>query len=119
MDFNLVIRTTSKDYLVCINSLSSVRDLKSIVKNEAEIDEDRQRLIYRGRVLQDEAKLSDYCIEDRHVVHLVVRPVASPATPGTPVEPPPSLEHLRQGLLSIRTILSSFEVHSDTELLSV
>ena len=117
MDFNLIIRTTTKDYLVSVNSCSTVRDLKSIVKTSAEIDESRQRLIYRGRVLQDETQLGEYHIEDQHVVHLVVRPEASPISPEavpTPIEPPPSLEHLRQGLLSIRTILSSIDGRSNT-----
>lgn len=38
------------------------------------IAEDRQRLIYKGRVLQDESVLEDYQIEEGHTIHMVARP---------------------------------------------
>jgi hypothetical protein len=38
------------------------------------VPEDRQRLIYRGRVLHDQSPLNEYKIEDGHTVHMVAKP---------------------------------------------
>ena len=43
-------------------------------QNSTSIPEDRQRLIYRGRVLQDQSPLNEYKIEDGHTVHMVAKP---------------------------------------------
>lgn len=44
---------------------------------------DRQRLIYRGQVLQDENTLHHYSIESGHTIHMVARPIG-----GTPISSP-------------------------------
>lgn len=48
--------------------------LKEKVKDATGIDEERQRLIYRGRVLEDAQKLSEYELGDGAYIHLVARP---------------------------------------------
>ncbi|KDO29245.1 hypothetical protein SPRG_19911 [Saprolegnia parasitica CBS 223.65] len=58
-----------------------VGQLKAVVRNKSGVDESRQRLIYRGRVLDDEGTLSEYKLEDGHTVHLFVRQVATPPEP--------------------------------------
>ena len=74
----------------------SVMDFKRAVSPQMNVPVDRQRLIYRGRVLKDDHKLSDYGIDDGMVLHLVVRPEGSVANaandePPAPEAPRPSL----------------------------
>jgi len=52
----------------------NVHELKSMVKESTSISEDRQRLIYRGRVLDDSNSLDDYKIEDGQTIHMVAKP---------------------------------------------
>ncbi|KAJ1422365.1 ubiquitin-related domain-containing protein, partial [Ochromonadaceae sp. CCMP2298] len=50
-----------------------VSSLKQSIREVTSVSVDRQRLIYRGRVLADESTLSEYGIEGGHIVHMVVR----------------------------------------------
>lgn len=58
-----------------------VRAFKTRVKDVTEIPEDRQRLLYRGRLLEDHQTLSSYSIENGHTIHCVARYVMRPAIP--------------------------------------
>ncbi|OLY81638.1 Deubiquitination-protection protein dph1, partial [Smittium mucronatum] len=60
---------------------TSVLDLKGLIEaQDAEIPKDTQRLIYGGRILKDEEKLSTYKIQDASTVHLVKgKPKQQPA----------------------------------------
>lgn len=49
-------RTTS----VTISRTASVLDLKQEIKLAFDVDSDRQRLIFQGRVLKDDKQLTDY-----------------------------------------------------------
>jgi hypothetical protein len=44
-----------------------------VPKDSTSIPEDRQRLIYRGRVLEDDQSLDAYNVEDGHTIHMVAR----------------------------------------------
>lgn len=145
---NLYIKTVSNAvYPVTVSASIAVSELKRIVSDAANVATDRQRLIYRGRVLQDEAVLSSYNIEDGHTVHLAIRPeniqhsssvpARTSATAGStqPQQPrlavpdfrgqtlmsgdsiglstldePNTMEHVRQNLLTLHTLLSTSEV---------
>ena len=52
----------------------SILNLKILTKDSTTVTEDRQRLIYRGHVLQDESLISDYNIESGHTIHMIARP---------------------------------------------
>ena len=52
-----------------------VCELKNLLRGSTTIEPSRQRLIFRGRVLQDDLPLRDYSISSGHVLHMVARPV--------------------------------------------
>eukprot|EP01034_Spumella_vulgaris_P040051 gene40051-49524_t len=73
------------------NSLP-VTSLKTMIKDITAISEDRQRLIYRGKVLVDDTLLGEYRIEDGHTVQFVARPEnyrELQAAAAVPAPPPP------------------------------
>ncbi len=72
---NIVVKTVNNEsYNLNVGLLSSVSTLKAMVTEVTSIGSDRQRLIYRGRVLKDEDVVGDYHIEEGHTVHMVARP---------------------------------------------
>ncbi|ETV96824.1 hypothetical protein H310_10115 [Aphanomyces invadans] len=52
----------------------SIRDLKTTLQTTTAVPPQRQRLIYRGKLLRDGDLLSAYNVEDGHTVHMVARP---------------------------------------------
>ncbi|KAL7314460.1 hypothetical protein PS15m_006029 [Mucor circinelloides] len=71
-------RTTS----VTLPRNASVLDLKQEVQVAFDVDSNRQRLIFQGRVLKDDKNLTDYAnLDNGKVVHLVIRPVDAPHNP--------------------------------------
>lgn len=156
---NITIKTINNEtYTYDVAKTLSVLALKSLITTSTNIVEERQRLIYRGRVLVDENALQDYNIEAGQIVHMVAKPEnfrelqqaagvnSSPATPSapstttrptppqesplfniagipqnplatTPIQPnneeptenqeEQGLEYLRQGLLTVNTLLTT------------
>ena len=129
--------------------ISTVDQFKELVQCKTSIEMDRQRLIYRGKVLQDGSALSGYKLEENCVIHMVVRPAnfRELQTQATAASPPqssleqihntnevtqsespseglnasvevtastePNIEHIRQNLLTINTILSTMHLNGD------
>ncbi|CAM9354746.1 unnamed protein product, partial [Phaeothamnion confervicola] len=62
------------DFRLTVLRRTLVQDVKINVKDKTGVPETRQRLIYRGRVLQDGDLLSSYRVQPGHTVHMVSRP---------------------------------------------
>ena len=132
-----------------VNSDSMIADLKTLIQEVTTIDAARQRLIYRGHVMEDANSIQQYHFESGHTIHLVTRPEnivprssetgqSSPSrdgirrlsTLGTSTFPlgllnplltlpgmargnnaeitfDASLEHVRQGILTMNTLMST------------
>lgn len=72
---NIVVKTVNNDlYNLTVEDSTSIIHLKSQIQDITAIEVNRQRLIYKGRVLVDDSVIRDYHIEDGHTVHMVARP---------------------------------------------
>lgn len=148
IDIDIVIKTISNNiFNFRIRNDTTIERFKSLIQSATEVESDRQRLIYRGKVLLNETKIKDHNIESGHTVHMVAKPVAQNSatthssessssqsinmrqTPITTlversvtssnastsdstnrnVSTNSSMEHVRQGLLSIHTVLSTID----------
>jgi hypothetical protein len=71
----VIVKTLqNKTYNVEVNDFTSIASLKDSIQSQTTISGDRQRLIYRGKVLVDEHAIRDYNIEDGHTVHMIAKP---------------------------------------------
>ncbi|CAO3600749.1 unnamed protein product [Absidia cylindrospora] len=67
---------------VVVPSSASVLQLKDAIRLEFDIANDRQRLIFQGKVLKDGTQLTDYSnLQDGKIIHLVARPADAPTNP--------------------------------------
>jgi len=79
-----------------INIDKTVANLKQAIAEKSDVEADRQRLIYSGRVLKDDDKLSVYKIQSNHTIHMVKGAArstnpTSTAQPSTP-QPLPNMQ---------------------------
>lgn len=85
-NISLTIKAANdQKYTVTVDSESSVLALKEAIAPVADIEKERQRLIYAGRVLKDEESLKTYKIQDGHSIHLVKTLGQNPAAAATNV----------------------------------
>jgi len=56
---------------ITISTDKTVLELKQAIAAQSNVEADRQRLIYSGRVLKDEDQLSAYKIQTSHTIHMV------------------------------------------------
>ncbi|KAG8901413.1 hypothetical protein FRB99_005324 [Tulasnella sp. 403] len=56
---------------ITIELEKTVKDLKAAIADKSNVEAERQRLIYSGRVLKDDDQLSTYKIQSNHTVHMV------------------------------------------------
>jgi hypothetical protein len=73
--------TTTID-LTVLKSLT-VLELKAILKEKTGLEESRQNIVYKGKILADEKLLSDYGVSDDHTMILVEK-VTNNSTTTTP-----------------------------------
>ncbi|KAG1469165.1 hypothetical protein G6F56_003413 [Rhizopus delemar] len=71
-------RTTS----VTLPRTASVLQLKQEIQIVFDVESNRQRLIFQGKVLKDDKNLDDYAnLDNGKVIHLVIRPHDAPSNP--------------------------------------
>jgi len=81
---------------ITIGPEKTVRDLKQAIAERSDVEADRQRLIYSGRVLKDDDKLSTYKIQSSHTIHMV-KGVARSAGSDPASAPPQQLPTMQAG----------------------
>ncbi|KAJ7931473.1 hypothetical protein B0H13DRAFT_2227985 [Mycena leptocephala] len=76
---------------ITITTDKTVLELKQAIAEKSDVEAERQRLIYSGRVLKDEDLLSVYKIQSSHTIHMVKGAVRSgaPSTSAQPAAPQP------------------------------
>ncbi|RLN45956.1 hypothetical protein BBJ29_003636 [Phytophthora kernoviae] len=113
-------------------SSMSVTDFRAKVALVTDIPAPRQRLIYRGKLLKDGAVLSAYDLQDGHTILDEMNESPQEAAAGmglgnlpdhltrnrsgqeTPV-PPVDLEPITQGIMTMRTVLSTAALGADQQ----
>ncbi|KAN0073117.1 hypothetical protein V8E55_012257 [Tylopilus felleus] len=73
---------------ISITTDKTVLDLKRDIAEKSDVEADRQRLIYAGRVLKDEDQLSVYKIQSSHTIHMVKGASRSAPASGSTSAPP-------------------------------
>ncbi|KAL6768138.1 hypothetical protein ACKKBF_B37950 [Auxenochlorella protothecoides x Auxenochlorella symbiontica] len=76
---NLLIRRQDVDDFRLVNDFTAhtpIRRLKHVIEGICAIPTPHQRLLFRGRVLEDHQHLGDYGVESGSAIHLVVYPIA-------------------------------------------
>lgn len=64
-----------KECSVQVTEDEKVSKVKELVSERLNIPANQQRLLYKGKALADEHKLSDYCIGPEAKLNLVIRPM--------------------------------------------
>ncbi|KAK8869974.1 hypothetical protein IAR55_000544 [Kwoniella newhampshirensis] len=71
-DINITVKGPSELKLaLSISPEKSVAELKELIASKSDVEKDRQRLIYSGKVLKDEDPISNYKIQNGHTIHMV------------------------------------------------
>ncbi|KAL0042866.1 hypothetical protein WJX79_001929 [Trebouxia sp. C0005] len=89
-EINVKVKTMQPaTYELKIPLTATVGNLKQLLVDKASIPQDRQRIIYKGRVLDNDQQLQAHGVQEGHTLHLVERaPTApSPAAGQTPQLP--------------------------------
>ncbi|XP_068945338.1 ubiquitin-like protein 4B [Petaurus breviceps papuanus] len=75
--------------LLQVSENEKVFMLKRLVSTQLHVPEKQQRLLFKGQVLADNKRLSDYCIGPNSTLNVILRPLekASPERPSQPQSP--------------------------------
>ncbi|KAJ2045802.1 Large proline-rich protein bag6, partial [Coemansia sp. RSA 2337] len=73
---------TENEFQVDVRSDETVGDFRGRLATTSHVEPQKQRLIYRGRLLVDDAqKLVDVGVSDGSALHMVARPTAAATAP--------------------------------------
>ncbi|XP_039107047.1 ubiquitin-like protein 4B, partial [Hyaena hyaena] len=64
---------------VKVSGQESVATLKKLVSERLQVPEEQQHLLFRGQLLADDKRLSDYCIGPNASINVIMRPLAKSA----------------------------------------
>ena len=79
VDMTLVVKTsTGKHFQLVVSRAASVLEFKEKCQEPAEVPANEQRLIYKGRALQDGDLLTEYDVTDQCTIHLLRAPPRQP-----------------------------------------
>ncbi|WWC85287.1 uncharacterized protein L201_000149 [Kwoniella dendrophila CBS 6074] len=82
-DITITVKGPSELKLsITISPEKTVSDLKESIASKSDVEKERQRLIYSGKVLKDEDAISTYKIQNGHTIHMV-KGAAKSANPST------------------------------------
>ena len=68
-----VKRLRQPDLILNVNGSDSIMDVKVKIQIQSAIPTDQQRLIFSGKMLENDRTLADYSIKDKYELHLVRR----------------------------------------------
>ena len=73
-DFYVIIETvTHRKFTIVCEISDTIEQLRIRIQNAEEIPQDQQRLVYRGRQLEDRQTFAGYNIKKGDIIHLVLR----------------------------------------------
>ncbi|CAM9566036.1 unnamed protein product [Chrysoparadoxa australica] len=85
---DITVRSTAgPDVALNIPLDSNVLDVKRMLMGRTSVPLERQRLIYRGRVMRNEDRVRSYHVEAGHTLHMVARPPPSEVPQATAPSP--------------------------------
>uniref|UniRef100_A0A8C0NFF8 Ubiquitin like 4B n=2 Tax=Canis lupus familiaris TaxID=9615 RepID=A0A8C0NFF8_CANLF len=95
-----------------VSGQESVAMLKKLVSERLQVPEEQQHLLFRGQLLADDKRLSDYCIGPNASINVIMRPLAKTAA-AEAHQPQPLWHHL--GLV----LAKHFEPHDTKAVLQL
>jgi hypothetical protein len=82
---------------ITIAPSKTVLDLKEAIAAKSDVEKDRQRLIYSGKVLKDPDTIASYKIQSGHTIHMV-KGAAKPAAESSAAQAPRLPSNMGTGL---------------------
>uniref|UniRef100_A0A8C5VEX6 Ubiquitin like 4B n=1 Tax=Microcebus murinus TaxID=30608 RepID=A0A8C5VEX6_MICMU len=74
---------------VKVSGQESIATLKKLVSERLQVPEEQQHLLFRGQLLADDKRLSDYCIGPNASINVIMRPLKNMALKEPQPQPQP------------------------------